>query len=255
MAATTGAKVLFAPSVGRLADKAPRVDAARAARAAQACGVGLSCLALPHLADETSWLPLLLAGSAIEAPGAVVTKAPPAKTGRRRSSRATARKATVSLSNAALLGELAAQRSAFVLCASARRPSARRRRGELASRLRRPARRPARPVRSARRRAKRRRPRRPGPPLRPAERRGDHDRGLALLWFTALTPHAPVLLAALADCGAPAGRSRPSRGGSARGRRRRGPLPPAGPAAAECAAGADDHISGSAPGDARRGGA
>ena len=208
MAATTGAKVLFAPSVGRLADKAPRVDAARAARAAQACGVGLSCLALPHLADETSWLPLLLAGSAIEALGAVVTKGAPRKDWAPTLLEGDAlRKATVSLSNAALLGELAGPAlGAFVLGASgAPTVGAAAVAGELAAQAA----------------LERLRARAPGALSAP---KGETTKAapawaaffgqpsgaaittvaFALLWFTALTPHAPVLLAALADRGAPA---------------------------------------------------
>ena len=208
MAATTGAKVLFAPSVGRLADKAPRVDAARAARAAQACGVGLSCLALPHLADETSWLPLLLAGSAIEALGAVVTKGAPRKDWAPTLLEGDAlRKATVSLSNAALLGELAGPAlGAFVLGASgAPTVGAAAVAGELAAQAA----------------LERLRARAPSALSAP---KGETTKAapawaaffgqpsgaaittvaFALLWFTALTPHAPVLLAALADRGAPA---------------------------------------------------
>ena len=213
MAATTGAKVLFAPSVGRLADKAPRVDAARAARAAQACGVGLSCLALPHLADETSWLPLLLAGSAIEALGAVVTKGAPRKDWAPTLLEGDAlRKATVSLSNAALLGELAGPAlGAFVLGASgaptvgAAAVAAAAVAGELAAQAA----------------LERLRARAPSALSAP---KGETTKAapawaaffgqpsgaaittvaFALLWFTALTPHAPVLLAALADRGAPA---------------------------------------------------
>ena len=208
MAATTGAKVLFAPSVGRLADKAPRVDAARAARAAQACGVGLSCLALPHLADETSWLPLLLAGSAIEALGAVVTKGAPRKDWAPTLLDGDAlRKATVSLSNAALLGELAGPAlGAFILGASgAPTVGAAAVAGELAAQAA----------------LERLRARAPGALSAP---KGETTKAapawaaffgqpsgaaittvaFALLWFTALTPHAPVLLAALADRGAPA---------------------------------------------------
>ena len=208
MAATTGAKVLFAPSVGRLADKAPRVDAARAARAAQACGVGLSCLALPHLADETSWLPLLLAGSAIEALGAVVTKGAPRKDWAPTLLDGDAlRKATVSLSNAALLGELAGPAlGAFVLGASgAPTVGLAAVVGELAAQAA----------------LERLRARAPGELSAP---KGETTKAapawaaffgqpsgaaittvaFALLWFTALTPHAPVLLAALADRGAPA---------------------------------------------------
>ena len=208
MAATTGAKVLFAPSVGRLADKAPRVDAARAARAAQACGVGLSCLALPHLADETSWLPLLLAGSAVEALGAVVTKGAPRKDWAPTLLDGDAlRKATVSLSNAALLGELAGPAlGAFVLGASgARAVGAAAVAGELAAQAA----------------LERLRARAPSALSAP---KGETTKAapawaaffgqpsgaaittvaFALLWFTALTPHAPVLLAALADRGAPA---------------------------------------------------
>ena len=208
MAATTGAKVLFAPSVGRLADKAPRVDAARAARAAQACGVGLSCLALPHLADETSWLPLLLAGSAIEALGAVVTKGAPRKDWAPTLLDGDAlRKATVSLSNAALLGELAGPAlGAFVLGASgAPTVGAAAVAGELAAQAA----------------LERLRARAPSALSAP---KGETTKAapawaaffgqpsgaaittvaFALLLFTALTPHAPVLLAALADRGAPA---------------------------------------------------
>ena len=208
MAATTGAKVLFAPSVGRLADKAPRVDAARAARAAQACGVGLSCLALPHLADETSWLPLLLAGSAVEALGAVVTKGAPRKDWAPTLLDGDAlRKATVSLSNAALLGELAGPAlGAFVLGASgAPAVGAAAVAGELAAQAA----------------LERLRARAPSALSAP---KGETTKAapawaaffgqpsgaaittvaFALLWFTALTPHAPVLLAALADRGAPA---------------------------------------------------
>ena len=208
MAATTGAKVLFAPSVGRLADKAPRVDAARAARAAQACGVGLSCLALPHLADETSWLPLLLAGSAIEALGAVVTKGAPRKDWAPTLLDGDAlRKATVSLSNAALLGELAGPAlGAFVLGASgAPTVGAAAVAGELAAQA---------ALERLRARA----------PTALSAPKGETTKAapawaaffgqpsgaaittvaFALLWFTALTPHAPVLLAALADRGAPA---------------------------------------------------
>ena len=208
MAATTGAKVLFAPSVGRLADKAPRVDAARAARAAQACGVGLSCLALPHLADETSWLPLLLAGSAIEALGAVVTKGAPRKDWAPTLLDGDAlRKATVSLSNAALLGELAGPAlGAFVLGASgAPAVGATAAAGELAAQAA----------------LERLRARAPSALSAP---KGETTKAapawaaffgqpsgaaittvaFALLWFTALTPHAPVLLAALADRGAAA---------------------------------------------------
>ena len=208
MAATTGAKVLFAPSVGRLADKAPRVDAARAARAAQACGVGLSCLALPHLADETSWLPLLLAGSAIEALGAVVTKGAPRKDWAPTLLEGDAlRKATVSLSNAALLGELAGPAlGAFVLGASgAPTVGAAAVAGELAAQAA----------------LERLRARAPSALSAP---KGETTKAapawaaffgqpsgaaittvaFALLLFTALTPHAPVLLAALADRGAPA---------------------------------------------------
>ena len=208
MAATTGAKVLFAPSVGRLADKAPRVDAARAARAAQACGVGLSCLALPHLADETSWLPLLLAGSAIEALGAVVTKGAPRKDWAPTLLDGDAlRKATVSLSNAALLGELAGPAlGAFVLGASgAPTVGAAAVAGELAAQAA----------------LERLRARAPSALSAP---KGETTKAapawaaffgqpsgaaittvaFALLWFTALTPHAPVLLAALADRGAAA---------------------------------------------------
>ena len=208
MAATTGAKVLFAPSVGRLADKAPRVDAARAARAAQACGVGLSCLALPHLADETSWLPLLLAGSAIEALGAVVTKGAPRKDWAPTLLEGDAlRKATVSLSNAALLGELAGPAlGAFVLGASgAPTVGAAAVAGELAAQAA----------------LERLRARAPSALSAP---KGETTKAapawaaffgqpsgaaittvaFALLWFTALTPHAPVLLAALADRGAAA---------------------------------------------------
>ena len=226
MAATTGAKVLFAPTVGRLADKAPRVDAARAARAAQACGVGLSCLALPHLADETSWLPLLLAGSAIEALGAVVTKGAPRKDWAPTLLDGDAlRKATVSLSNAALLGELAGPAlGAFVLGASgAPTVGAAAVAGELAAQAA----------------LERLRARAPSALSAP---KGETTKAapawaaffgqpsgaaittapawaaffgqpsgaaittvaFALLWFTALTPHAPVLLAALADRGAPA---------------------------------------------------
>ena len=208
MAATTGAKVLFAPSVGRLADKAPRVDAARAARAAQAGGVGLSCLALPHLADETSWLPLLLAGSAVEALGAVVTKGAPRKDWAPTLLDGDAlRKATVSLSNAALLGELAGPAlGAFVLGASgAPTVGLAAVVGELAAQAA----------------LERLRARAPGELSAP---KGETTKAapawaaffgqpsgaaittvaFALLWFTALTPHAPVLLAALADRGAPA---------------------------------------------------
>ena len=208
MAATTGAKVLFAPSVGRLADKAPRVDAARAARAAQACGVGLSCLALPHLADETSWLPLLLAGSAIEALGAVVTKGAPRKDWAPTLLEGDAlRKATVSLSNAALLGELAGPAlGAFVLGASgAPTVGAAAVAGELAAQAA----------------LERLRARAPSALSAP---KGETTKAapawaaffgqpsgaaittvaFALLLFTALTPHAPVLLAALADRGAAA---------------------------------------------------
>ena len=208
MAATTGAKVLFAPSVGRLADKAPRVDAARAARAAQAGGVGLSCLALPHLADETSWLPLLLAGSAIEALGAVVTKGAPRKDWAPTLLDGDAlRKATVSLSNAALLGELAGPAlGAFVLGASgAPTVGAAAVAGELAAQA-------ALERLSAR------------APYALSAPKGETTKAapawaaffgqpsgaaittvaFALLWFTALTPHTPVLLAALADRGAPA---------------------------------------------------
>ena len=208
MAATTGAKVLFAPSVGRLADKAPRVDAARAARAAQAGGVGLSCLALPHLADETSWLPLLLTGAAVEALGAVVTKGAPRKDWAPTLLDGDAlRKATVSLSNAALLGELAGPAlGAFVLGASgAPTVGAASVAGELAAQAA----------------LERLRARAPGALSAP---KGETTKAapawaaffgqpsgaaittvaFALLWFTALTPHAPVLLAALADRGAPA---------------------------------------------------
>ena len=208
MAATTGAKVLFAPSVGRLADKAPRVDAARAARAAQACGVGLSCLALPHLADETSWLPLLLAGSAIEALGAVVTKGAPRKDWAPTLLDGDAlRKATVSLSNAALLGELAGPAlGAFVLGASgAPTVGAAAVAGELAAQ-------------AALERLRARAPSALSAPKGETTKAApawaaffDQPSGaaittvaFALLWFTALTPHAPVLLAALADRGAPA---------------------------------------------------
>ena len=194
--------------VDMAADKAPRVDAARAARAAQACGVGLSCLALPHLADETSWLPLLLAGSAIEALGAVVTKGAPRKDWAPTLLDGDAlRKATVSLSNAALLGELAGPAlGAFILGAS-RAPTvgAAAVAGELAAQ-------------AALERLRARAPHALSAP------KGETTKvapawaaffgqpsgaaittvAFALLWFTALTPHAPVLLAALADRGAPA---------------------------------------------------
>ena len=244
MAATTGAKVL-APSVGRLADKAPRVDAARAARALRACGVGLSCLALPHLADETSWLPLLLAGSAIEALGAVVTKGAPRKDWAPTLLEGDAlRKATVSLSNAALLGELAGPAlGAFVLGASgAPTVGAAAVAGELAAQAA----------------LERLRARAPSALSAP---KGETTKAapawaaffgqpsgaaittvaFALLWFTALTPHAPVLLAALADRGAPAESLAAFRAAGASRRRRRGPLRGGRRRPHRNAAGANDH--------------
>lgn len=206
MAATTGAKVLFAPSIGRLADKAPRVDAARGARLAQAAGVGLSCLALPHLADGTSWLPLLLAGSAIEALGAVVTKGAPRKDwAPTLLDGDSLRKATVDLSNASLLGELAGPALGACILGASGAPTvgAAAVAGELAAQ-------------AALERLRTRSPDALSAPkgvtakAAPAWAVFFGSSGaittvaFALLWFTALTPHAPVLLAALADRGAPA---------------------------------------------------
>ena len=237
MAATTGAKVLSArrPWVGSPTRR--RASTRRAPLAAQACGVGLSCLALPSPTKRRGsrscspvqpsnrsapslgrprkdWAPTLLDATPAQSDGLALERGaawgiswPSARRIRPRRERRADR---IGADDGVAVG--AAPRSHSALSA----PEGRNRR------LRSSGSAPARPVRSARRRAKRRRPAAWAAFFGQPSGAAITTVAFALLWFTALTPHAPVLLAA-PDAARRRSRSRPfARRRSRRRRRVRG---------------------------------